>query len=153
MWQRARSSCPAWRFECTRDHLYGPFRPWSRPLASRLHSKLGYQTLWPVMLTALPIYTLVFASRPFFHLGDEAELIAQLIGFVEDLPLQWRQEWEAIQTRSWYSFPDVYNGANLHQASKLQSRFCELVNDAEQSIQAAYPSVCPDIDRMSCLLA
>ncbi|KID85843.1 srpk [Metarhizium guizhouense ARSEF 977] len=41
------------------------------------------------------IYTLVFAARPFFYLGDEAELIAQMIGFVEDLPLQWRQEWEA----------------------------------------------------------
>lgn len=83
------------------------------------------------MLTALQIYTLVFAARPFFYLGDEAELIAQMIGFVEDLPLQWRQKWEAIQTRSTYSFPDVYNAANLHQASKLQSRFCELVNDAE----------------------
>ncbi|KAK2590413.1 hypothetical protein QQS21_011900 [Conoideocrella luteorostrata] len=79
------------------------------------------------------IYTLLFAARPFQYLDDDAVLIAQMIGFVEELPQQWRQEWEVIQSRSSHSPIDIphYNGANLYQASKLQSRFYALVYEPE----------------------
>lgn len=102
-------------------------------MASCLHSKLEYRALLSVMLTALQIYTLLFAARPFQYLGDEAVLIAQMIGFVEELPQQWRQKWEVIQKNASHSLGDtpLYNGANLHQASKLQSRFYALVDEPE----------------------
>ncbi|GAB0137716.1 hypothetical protein EsDP_00005972 [Epichloe bromicola] len=79
------------------------------------------------------IYTLLFAARPFQYLGDDAVLIAQMIGFVEELPQQWRQEWEVIQTSATRPLIDIpqYDGANLHQASKLQSRFYALVYEPE----------------------
>ena len=85
------------------------------------------------MLTALQIYTLLFAARPFQYLGKESVLIAQMIGFVEDLPQQWREAWEATPTNAPLPLMDDpdNSGDDLHQISKLQSRFDELVNDAE----------------------
>lgn len=85
------------------------------------------------MLTPLQIYTLLFAARPFQYLGDDAVLIAQMIGFVEELPQQWRQEWEVIQTNASHSLIDTpdYDSGNLNQTSKLQSRFYALVHEAE----------------------
>jgi len=42
------------------------------------------------------IYSMVFASYPFQYLGDDDILIAQMIGFVEDLPPEWEEKWRQI---------------------------------------------------------
>ncbi|KAL2259983.1 hypothetical protein VTK26DRAFT_6163 [Humicola hyalothermophila] len=41
------------------------------------------------------IHTLLFGARLFQSLGDVDVVVAQMIHFVEDLPVAWRRQWEA----------------------------------------------------------
>jgi hypothetical protein len=39
-----------------------------------------------------------FAHTPFYSGGGSASLVAQMINFVEDLPLEWRSIWERLRS-------------------------------------------------------
>jgi hypothetical protein len=43
------------------------------------------------------IYGLLMGTRAFMYLGDMDFLVAQMIHFVEDLPEEWRPQWEEMQ--------------------------------------------------------
>ncbi|KAG6035965.1 hypothetical protein E4U41_005881 [Claviceps citrina] len=46
------------------------------------------------------IYMLVFGACPFVYTYDDAGLIDQMVGFIEELPQQWTQEWKDMQEKS-----------------------------------------------------
>lgn len=69
---------------------------------------------------------MVFAARPFQSLGDRCLVIAQMIHFVEDLPAEWRPQWEVMKDkagRTWNTLEDK------PAQSKLEQRFDELVHE------------------------
>ncbi|KAK0391163.1 hypothetical protein NLU13_0664 [Sarocladium strictum] len=72
------------------------------------------------------IYSLVFAARPFQSLGNEALLIAQMINFVEELPVEWQATWQAIHTSSGRSFP-----TSETTEFKLDRQFRKMVSEPE----------------------
>lgn len=43
---------------------------------------------------------MLFASDPFLHLGGDDMHIAQMIGFVEELPPDWEEEWQQMPKTS-----------------------------------------------------
>ncbi|GES59645.1 kinase-like protein [Aspergillus terreus] len=53
--------------------------------------------LWRVGCT---IYSFLFASTPFWYLGEIEVLVFQMIGFVEELPVEWQSKWESMQKES-----------------------------------------------------
>ncbi len=41
---------------------------------------------------------MVFGSRPFWFLGNNINsLVAQMISFIEELPVEWKPEWERLR--------------------------------------------------------
>lgn len=46
------------------------------------------------------IYAFVFGTHPFWHLGQDEVLVAQIIGFVEALPEEWREQWAIMCDKS-----------------------------------------------------
>merc|ERR1712000_169789 len=72
------------------------------------------------------IYSLVFAARPFQYLGNEAVLIAQMINFVEELPMEWQTTWHSIQSSSGRCFP-----TSKTTEFKLDRQFHEMVDEPE----------------------
>ncbi|KAK3296451.1 kinase-like domain-containing protein [Chaetomium fimeti] len=73
------------------------------------------------------IYFLVMALIPFNHLGDMNALVGQMIHFVEDLPAEWRPQWECMKqaaTRSWDHIP-----AQMPAQSKLEETFTKKVTE------------------------
>jgi len=53
-------------------------------------------------ICALQIYSFVFGAIPFMGLDMES-LVAQMVGFVEELPKGWQQKWELMQVHSGYT--------------------------------------------------
>ena len=52
--------------------------------------------IWPWQ-----IYSFIFGTLPFYQiLGDMDTLIRQMIGFVEELPTEWEQQWDDMQRNS-----------------------------------------------------
>ena len=43
---------------------------------------------------------MVFGSRPFHFFSDIDALVAQMINFVEELPVEWTAEWERLKKKS-----------------------------------------------------
>ncbi|KAL4945101.1 hypothetical protein BDV06DRAFT_219633 [Aspergillus oleicola] len=70
------------------------------------------------------IHALVFGSYPFYYLGDDDVLVAQMIGFVETLPEQWRPKWEQMKLNS------RYQDTKEDQPLELQTKFDARVGDA-----------------------
>lgn len=91
------------------------------------------KSLLSVMLIIMQIYSLIFAARPFQYLGDDSVLVVQMIGFVEELPDQWKNKWETMPKRSSHSSANTLpgDGSISDQAFKLETRFHEIVNDPE----------------------
>lgn len=47
------------------------------------------------------IYSLIFGTTPFHqYLGGLDVLVGQMIGFVEELPMEWQNQWGHIQQNS-----------------------------------------------------
>jgi serine/threonine-protein kinase SRPK3 len=44
------------------------------------------------------VYFLVFGCLPFYHVGGYASFVAQMINFVEDLPPEWRSDWDRLRS-------------------------------------------------------
>jgi hypothetical protein len=79
----------------------------------------------------------VFGSRPFQFLSEIDVLVAQMIDFVEVLPVEWTAEWERLKKNSrhkWVHIPstslsfrigltDVENQDRMLVRSKLEERF------------------------------
>ncbi|KAK3291263.1 kinase-like domain-containing protein [Chaetomium fimeti] len=70
------------------------------------------------------IYTLVFGTRPFQSLGDVDIVVAQMIHFVEDLPVAWRRQWEARRQSAGKDLLRQWKGP-----SKLEVKFRTGVKD------------------------
>ena len=49
---------------------------------------------------AIEIYAFIFGAYPFQYLGDDDVLVAQMIGFVEELPKDWQPMWECMRSNS-----------------------------------------------------
>lgn len=49
---------------------------------------------------AMKIYSFIFGTYPFQYLGDDDVLVAQMIGFVEELPKDWKPKWEHMRLSS-----------------------------------------------------
>ncbi|KAJ9223810.1 hypothetical protein DTO169C6_3924 [Paecilomyces variotii] len=75
----------------------------------------------------LMIYSFIFTSYPFQYLGDDDVLVAQMIGFVEELPEDWHPQWVRMRLNS---NREVILEENS-QISKLERRFKERVHDPE----------------------
>ncbi|KAJ9254449.1 hypothetical protein DTO207G8_3640 [Paecilomyces variotii] len=73
------------------------------------------------------IYSFIFTSYPFQYLGDDDVLVAQMIGFVEELPKDWHRQWVRMRLNS---NREVILEENS-QISKLERRFKERVHDPE----------------------
>lgn len=69
----------------------------------------------------------MFAARPFQYLGHEDVLIAQMINFVEELPMEWQTTWQAIQGSSRRSFPTSETTTDF----RLDRQFHERVGEPE----------------------
>jgi serine/threonine-protein kinase SRPK3 len=53
----------------------------------------------------------MFGCRPFQFLSEIDVLVAQMIHFVEDLPAEWRTEWERLKRssgRHWDHIPGTF---------------------------------------------
>lgn len=50
---------------------------------------------------------MIMGTIPFQFLGDVDVLVAQMIHFVEDLPEEWKPEWERMKKRSGRNFDDI----------------------------------------------
>ncbi|KAL4874727.1 kinase-like domain-containing protein [Aspergillus karnatakaensis] len=72
------------------------------------------------------IYMLVFRTYPFQYIWDHEALVAQIIGFVEELPTEWQEKWEDMKTKSEYELKPRDG-----QMSELERRFKEKVSDPE----------------------
>lgn len=48
----------------------------------------------------IQIYSFIFTSYPFQYLGDDDVLVAQMIGFVEELPEDWHPQWVRMRLNS-----------------------------------------------------
>ncbi|OGM49926.1 hypothetical protein ABOM_001472 [Aspergillus bombycis] len=46
------------------------------------------------------IYAFIFGTYPFQYLGEDDVLVAQMIGFVEELPKDWQQMWKRMRLNS-----------------------------------------------------
>jgi hypothetical protein len=46
----------------------------------------------------------VFGVRPFHFFSDIDALVAQMIHFGEELPVEWTAEWEQLQKKSEYNY-------------------------------------------------
>jgi hypothetical protein len=79
------------------------------------HKLINHRATDKGPLTLVQIYTLVIGSRPFQYLGDVDVLVAQMIHFVEDLPVEWQPEWKRIKEQvggKWNDIPgehDLFN--------------------------------------------
>lgn len=49
-------------------------------------------------INSCQVYFLVFGRPPFYSGGGPASLVAQMINFVEDLPPEWRSNWERLKS-------------------------------------------------------
>jgi hypothetical protein len=49
-------------------------------------------------LNSCQVYFLVFGRPPFYYCGGPASYVAQMINFVEDLPPEWRADWERLKS-------------------------------------------------------
>lgn len=59
-------------------------------------------------------------------MGDEDVLVAQMINFAEELPMEWQTTWQAIQSSSGRSFP-----TSETTDFKLDRRLHEMVGEPE----------------------
>lgn len=50
------------------------------------------------------IYSLIFAAYPFQSLGDENVLVAQMVNFVERLPVEWEARWRNMLKKTGRNF-------------------------------------------------
>jgi hypothetical protein len=50
---------------------------------------------------------MVFGSRPFWFFGNINSLVAQMIGFVEELPVEWKPEWERLRRSDEHKRDDI----------------------------------------------
>lgn len=64
-------------------------------------------TLRRGLMRAGQIYTLVIGTRPFQWLWDMDRLVAQMIHFVEELPSEWRPEWERMKIHAGRKYEDT----------------------------------------------
>ncbi|KAJ5334685.1 hypothetical protein N7452_007088 [Penicillium brevicompactum] len=46
------------------------------------------------------VYSFIFASWPFWYLGEDEVLIFQMIGFLGSLPTEWESQWESMLDNS-----------------------------------------------------
>jgi hypothetical protein len=65
-------------------------------MARRFHGTLKYHFRGNILTVELQIYSFLFASWPFWYLGEDEMLMFQMIGFVEKLPAEWQPKWESI---------------------------------------------------------
>lgn len=96
-----------------------------------------------VLTLLIQIYSFIFTSYPFQYLGDDDFLVAQMIGFVEELPEDWHPQWmrlnskrelileESERTTAITRQPLLLILFKAFQISKLERRFKERVHDPE----------------------
>ncbi|KAJ6027408.1 uncharacterized protein N7446_003998 [Penicillium canescens] len=75
--------------------------------------------------TGCMIYLFLFATYPFWYLGEDEVLILQMIGFVEKLPTEWESRWKSMKMRSSHDL-EINNDCEM---SKLERKFAEIVHD------------------------
>ncbi|KPM36720.1 hypothetical protein AK830_g9868 [Neonectria ditissima] len=78
--------------------------------------------LWRVGCT---IYFMIFAARPFWFLGDDTVLVAQMNNFIEEVPAEWQATWQQMKDKSERPF------AVGEPSSKLDQHFHKMVHDPE----------------------
>lgn len=49
----------------------------------------------------------MFGFRPFSFFSDIDDLVAQMINFVEELPVEWTAEWERLKKKSGREWKDI----------------------------------------------
>lgn len=63
---------------------------------------------------------MVVGYKPFMTFQEDASLVSQMIGFVEDLPDEWKAKWLKMKEQSEESYDDVDEGEqNFHALSVL----------------------------------
>lgn len=67
---------------------------------------------------------MVVGYKPFMTFQEDASLVSQMIGFVEDLPDEWKAKWLKMKEQSEESYDDVDE-----EAQWLEKRFDDLVQD------------------------
>jgi hypothetical protein len=62
-------------------------------------------------------------ATPFQYLGEDDVLVAQMIGFLGDLPTEWQPKWECMRSESRhvkeYSQGELINGSVYSGAERL----------------------------------
>lgn len=81
------------------------------------------------------IYTFLFGSVPFQYWYDDV-LVAQMIYFVEELPIEWQQKWDDMRSQSGrdYSLPD-----EKPSRFKLEQKFDDRIH--EQALKRLLPVI------------
>lgn len=75
---------------------------------------------------------LVLGAYPFGCPGDDAILVGEMIGFVDELPQKWQQKWDEMRQASQFRVGlDELEGV---QKGELEKRFKEHVDDAKLAI-------------------
>lgn len=70
------------------------------------------------MLTSFQIYHMVVGYKPFMTFHEDASLVSQMIGFVEDLPDEWKGKWLKMKEESEESYDDVDAGEQISMHSR-----------------------------------
>ncbi|KAG8163084.1 hypothetical protein KVR01_007562 [Diaporthe batatas] len=84
--------------------------------------RLDYRVdLWRA---GLVIYHMAIGYKPFGAYREDAFLVSQMIGFIEDLPDEWKGKWRKMKEESEESYDDVDPDSHW-----LEKRFDELVQD------------------------
>ncbi|KAK4154909.1 kinase-like domain-containing protein [Chaetomidium leptoderma] len=97
--------------------------------------KFDYRVdLWRAGCT---IYTLALGSRPFHFFRGMDSLVAQMIHFVEDLPVEWLPEWERMKEGSVYNWAHIPD--SMPRKSKLEVIFERGV--PEESLKRLFPII------------
>ncbi|KAL4870576.1 hypothetical protein BDV12DRAFT_184391 [Aspergillus spectabilis] len=81
--------------------------------------------------TSIQIYMLIFRIYPVRYLGNNEVLAAQMIGFVEELPMEWQGKWEFLKSKLKYEYEPRNVGVRRCQLSELERKFKERVNGPE----------------------
>ncbi|KAK4039482.1 kinase-like domain-containing protein [Parachaetomium inaequale] len=113
----------AFPHDTPRDHLA---EPGGLQVPERIFTgEFDYRVdLWRAGCT---IYGVVMGSRPFMYLGDMDFLVAQMIHFVEDLPEEWRPQWEQMQKSTGRIRDDIPD--RMTGPSKLEEMFKKNVTE------------------------
>ncbi|KAJ5336345.1 uncharacterized protein N7506_004367 [Penicillium brevicompactum] len=65
------------------------------------------------------IYSFIFASWPFWYLGEDEVLIFQMIGFLGSLPTEWESQWASMLDKSSHDLKKYED----HGTSTLEQKF------------------------------